>query len=77
VSTAPVLADGQGGMVSSAETGEVEERLDELESRLDAVADRSDAVELPLEVAHEAIHAVVRSDQIDEDEELQVIEAVL
>ena len=72
-----MLADGQGGTVSSAETGEVEERLDELESPLDAVADGSHAVELPLELAHKAIHAVVRSDQIDEDEELRVIEALL
>jgi len=71
VFTAPVLADGQGGTVSSAETGELEERLDDLDSRLDAVADRSDAL------AHKAIHAVVRSDQIDEDDELLVIEAIL
>lgn len=74
---APVLADGQGATVSPAETGELEERLDELESRLDTLADGSDTVELPLELAHKAIHAVVRSDQIDEDEELQVIKALL
>lgn len=74
---APVLADGQGGSVSASEGDGIEERLDELEARLEAVANGSTTVELPVDLAHKVIHAVVRSDRVDEDEELEVIKALL
>lgn len=73
----PVVADGQGETVGQAHADAIEQRLDELEGRLETLTADTESGGLSTELAHKAIHAVVRSDQITEDEELEIIRSLL
>jgi DNA-binding CsgD family transcriptional regulator len=77
--------DAEAGDRTNEETGgqvDVDERLAEFDKRLGALEASVDGgqtatVGLPPELAHKVVHACMESDRISEDEELQLLKAVL
>ncbi len=66
----------------TAALGAVEERLTALEATVQEAADTgeqppAESVALPPELTHKVVHAAMESDQISEDEELQLLQALL
>lgn len=71
--------DGRAGArdASGERLDAFEERLAALEARVDGPGADGAPVGLPPELAHKVVHACLRSDRISEDEELQLLEALL
>lgn len=73
---ARVMGDGQGQATAEG-SAMLEDRLKELDARLQSIEATEGAGGLQPDLTHKVIHAVMDSEEFSEDEELQVIKALV